>query len=113
MANQWVEHVKAYAKKHGINYRVAMKEAKDSYKPVNKDKVTKEKKPKLEGLKKKKKLTPKESKEVMDRVRKTVQDQACKKEISRKIKKNIEEGKPQKQAVAIGINQAKKSSKCK
>ena len=31
--NPWIEHVKAYAKKHGISYREAMKKARPSYKP--------------------------------------------------------------------------------
>lgn len=31
-ANRWIQHVKAYQKKHGCSYRVAMSKAKASYK---------------------------------------------------------------------------------
>lgn len=34
MANRWVEHCKAYAKKHNISYKDALTQAKPSYKPV-------------------------------------------------------------------------------
>ena len=30
--SSWIEHVKAYASKHGVTYRQAMKDAKASYK---------------------------------------------------------------------------------
>jgi hypothetical protein len=30
-SNPWIEHVKAYAKKHNVPYRVAMSKARDSY----------------------------------------------------------------------------------
>lgn len=32
MANSWIIHVKAYAKKHNISYKDALKKAKSSYK---------------------------------------------------------------------------------
>ena len=32
MANSWIVFVKAYAKKHNMSYREAMKKAKPSYK---------------------------------------------------------------------------------
>ena len=38
MANSWIEHVKAYAKKHKISYREAMSKAKASYKKGGKAK---------------------------------------------------------------------------
>jgi hypothetical protein len=31
-AGGWIAHVKAYAKKHGVSYKVAMTKAKASYK---------------------------------------------------------------------------------
>ena len=36
MASKWIEHVKAYAKKHKISYKESMSKAKASYKPVKK-----------------------------------------------------------------------------
>jgi hypothetical protein len=32
MVNKWIAHVKAYAKKHNISYKDALKKAKSSYK---------------------------------------------------------------------------------
>ena len=32
MANAWIDHVKSYQKKHGCSYKIAMKEAKKTYK---------------------------------------------------------------------------------
>ena len=34
--NKWIEHVKEYAKKHGVKYKVAMKEARASYTKMEK-----------------------------------------------------------------------------
>ena len=31
--SEWIDHVKAYAKKHGVSYKEAMSKAKASYKP--------------------------------------------------------------------------------
>lgn len=38
MANKWIEHVKAYAKQHGVSYKKAMKDAKSTYTKVAKTK---------------------------------------------------------------------------
>lgn len=34
MVNPWIEHVKAYAVKHGVSYKEAMSAARASYKPA-------------------------------------------------------------------------------
>jgi hypothetical protein len=36
MANQWIEHVKEYASKHGVSYRTALKDpqCKSAYQKV-------------------------------------------------------------------------------
>lgn len=45
MASEWLDHVKAYAKKNNVSYKEAMSKAKASYKPkgkkVDKKKMTK------------------------------------------------------------------------
>lgn len=33
MPNKWIQHVKDYAKQHGLSYKDAMSQAKSSYKP--------------------------------------------------------------------------------
>jgi len=52
MANEWIEHVKAYASKNKVSYKEAMSKAKASYKPkgkkVDKKPVKKSKKDKEE-----------------------------------------------------------------
>ena len=36
MASSWIEHVKAYSKKHNISYKDALKQAKSTYKKKSK-----------------------------------------------------------------------------
>ena len=49
MASLWIEHVKAYAKKNNVSYKVAMGKAKATYKPKGKkdDKKKDDKKKKM------------------------------------------------------------------
>ena len=56
MANAWINHVKAYAKKHKCSYREAMSKAKASYKGGKGKKQTKkDKKDESKGMKGRKK----------------------------------------------------------
>ena len=57
MASQWIEFVKAYAKKNKVSYKEAMSKAKASYKP-------KAGKPAEKKEKKEKKMTKKEKKKM-------------------------------------------------
>jgi hypothetical protein len=38
MASDWINHVKAYSKKHNMSYKEAMSKAKASYKPKKSEK---------------------------------------------------------------------------
>ena len=54
MASEWINHVKAYQKKHNVSYKEAMSKAKASYKGKGAKKDEK-KKPVKKGAKKDKK----------------------------------------------------------
>ncbi len=54
MASKWIEHVKAYAKKHKCSYKEAMSRAKASYKKGGKQ-TKKDKKDENKAMKGKKK----------------------------------------------------------
>jgi hypothetical protein len=44
--NAWIEHIQAYSKEHNVPYRIAIKEAKSTYTPIQKpEKVVKPPKP--------------------------------------------------------------------
>tara|TARA_Y100000361_G_C11013652_1_gene265711 strand:- start:49 stop:510 length:462 start_codon:yes stop_codon:yes gene_type:complete len=47
MANSWIEHVKAYAKKNGVSYKEAITKARPSYKKQN----AKDRKDESKGMK--------------------------------------------------------------
>ena len=54
--SEWIDHVKAYAKKNKVSYKEAMSKAKATYKPkgkkVDKKKMTKKEMEKMEKEKK-------------------------------------------------------------
>lgn len=58
MASEWIEFVKAYAKKNNVSYKVAMSKAKATYKPKGK---------KVEKKDDKKKKSKKEMKEMEEK----------------------------------------------
>jgi hypothetical protein len=83
----WVEHVKDYAKKNGVHYKQALKDAKESYKPVKKEKSEKSEKSEKPKKPKKVKEEPKEVTEgVVVKVKKMKSDEVkMKKEMKKKM----------------------------